>query len=189
MLIGESGSGKSEIVKRLGYPENLSYTTRDIRAKEVGQVPPPYRFVNDQEYLRQKESGLIFEESSGGTHHYWTSHSDYDFEGVKLFIADVEGVYAIEEKIKDRIPSVVINISSDRHERYSRLMNDYWFSQGKLPEFYHREHAEKAVESRMSRDDGRFDMIPCDYVVSNNIDIDHAVSLVQQIIQKELDRE
>lgn len=72
-LMGKSSSGKDTIFKKLtedntlGLKTIVPYTTRPIRAGERDGVE--YRFVNEEELLRIKESGRLIELREYHTYH------------------------------------------------------------------------------------------------------------------------
>ena len=61
-LLGKSGSGKSEIERRLeqlGFNRIISYTTRKIREEETNGVH--YHFVNDEQFEQLIQKDILME--------------------------------------------------------------------------------------------------------------------------------
>lgn len=185
-LIGESGSGKSSIASRLnseGIEEITSHTTRPRRKPSEN-----YIFSTKEDFEVSFLEGQVLEHTKVGEYIYWTCHEDFDYEGIKTIVVNVEGLEHLREKLPENIHLVTIHVKSDYSDRYRRLMDDYWYNQPDPPEFYHKGHAEDAVTDRMMRDLHCFDLIPCNYVVDNAESFEHTMDLVRQVITKEKGR-
>lgn len=179
VLVGESGCGKSTILSILkeqtGFKEVMSFTARPKRHPEENG----YFFSDEATYLQHKSAGIIFEEAVVNGYHYWTLDSEYEYEGARFLIANVEGSDHVQEHLKDA-HIVVIHIKSDYDTRMYRLVESSKETDRALKI--------KDAEKRLHRDGKTFDLIKCSYVVANNGHLYDTVCLMLDIINKELGR-
>lgn len=77
ILIGASASGKSSIekeLKKIGYNNIVSYTSRPIRQGETNHVD--YHFITDKEFLEKKSQGFFSENTNYNSWWYGISKKD-----------------------------------------------------------------------------------------------------------------
>jgi guanylate kinase len=182
-FIGESGSGKNAIVtaisNRYGIQEVIGYTARLPRYPGEGG----YIFSDEETYQKHKAEGLVFEEteienkdSEGNIKklHYWILESQFDFEGKKMLVCDKEGVRHVQENLKDT-EIVIIHIKTDMMTRFRRLVQ----SSRKQDE----EEKFKEAKDRIDRSKEKFKVIPCNWVVDNNGDLEETIGYVKTIME------
>lgn len=119
LLIGESGSGKSSIEKKLcndyGLKSICSYTTRPIRLNNPDDIYT-HTFVSQQEYDQLKDK--IAE----------THYSGYDYcatagqvDESDIYVIDPDGVTTLEHRYKGKKKIEKIYIFCPMSERLNRL--------------------------------------------------------------------
>ncbi|WP_432408544.1 guanylate kinase [Wukongibacter sp. M2B1] len=176
-LVGESGSGKTTIAKELekkGYNIIKSYTTRPPRKPdEWGHI-----FVTKEDY-----SNAIIDDAYDGNmiaytyiegHHYWALENQYKNKGISIYIIDPRGVKNLRERLlhKDfegEVDVMGIYLKADDLIRFNRVSI---------------EHGKKKAEKRLARDNGKFDVIECDYAVDANRLIEEVLQNVIEIIEQ-----
>jgi guanylate kinase len=156
VLIGESGSGKDTIATILNRSYGVhivkSHTTR---SKRIGECDT-YIFASYDQYENDKNDGLVFEDTKFGDNYYWTLYNDFDHKNW-IIIVDINGVFNLKREFPD---CKVVYVKCDYKKRMERV-NDY---------------------DRVKRDVGKFNSIPCDYVIDNNSDL-MIIDLVPNIIK------
>lgn len=165
-LVGESGSGKStigELLSKEGYKYINSFTTRKPRYEnETGHI-----FTTEKQYQCNKASGTIVAETIFDEERYWTTKGQ--FNGECVYVVDVAGVKDLKQKMKDA-EIVVIYLRVFDGFRYTRMLD-------------RGECFEKARE-RIKHDREVFKIIPCNYVVDANRDIESVFKDVLEVIKE-----
>jgi guanylate kinase len=177
-IIGKSGSGKSEIVKRY-YDKGLnviqSYTDRPQRYNnEWGHI-----YINTEEVVKYKEDMIAYTFFDG--HHYFATRNQYREKGITFYVIDPRGVVELRDKITDA-ELKFIYISVDENIRIERMVKR---SLEKLinPTEKEVQALYEAVGNRANYDREAFKIIPCDYVVDNNGSLTDTLSSIDSIIQ------
>lgn len=105
VIVAPSGTGKSTLIKRLKrrFPkleESVSHTTRPKRPNEEDGVN--YFYINEDEFLRLKQSNSFLEWAMVHSHYYGTSQEFVENklkEGINLlFDLDVQGANFFKER-------------------------------------------------------------------------------------------
>ena len=136
-----------------GIPIILSYTTRKRRKGER----ETYRFVDRVFYDECLAYEKVFESTEFGGNYYWTVKSDFENCGWIIIVGPI-GVRNLKREFPD---CKVVYIKTDCEYRNARI-ND--------------------PESRTSRDIGRFDTFPCNYVLDNNEIINSLLPKINRMI-------
>jgi guanylate kinase len=126
VLVGDSGSGKTELSKALmGPPLHLhrviSCTTRPRREGEVDGIH--YRFLEEAEFKRRLSAGHFVEyDQPFGEHLYGRLHSDLSEVGFRHCICDMTepGVAALQEYPERYDKLVVIRVEARNSRRVDR---------------------------------------------------------------------
>ncbi|WP_342423162.1 AAA family ATPase [Paenibacillus sp. FSL E2-0178] len=168
ILMGYSGSGKTEIAKELekyGYNVLQSYTTRQPRYKgEYGHM-----FCSVNEYEQFKEKGEVAAYSLiEGNHYFSTKEQIYNTPKL-IYICDPDGIKDLKEKITD-IEFITIYIKVDKHTRWRRMIS--------------RGDDVVKVMDRVTQDGEKFKRKRFDYQVIN-YEFDKAVKIIKGIIEIE----
>lgn len=169
-LVGPSGIGKTSIVyvlkEKYGYNVIESYTTRPPRHKgEKGHT-----FVDKFNYLFDgkvlPDNVIAFNKYNG--YEYWATREQYQDEGVSIYVVDIPGVKMLRETVRDA-EIIVITLWADADTRWDRL--------------YGRGDNQANIIERIAYDNKAFAIIPCDYSVDANTDLDTVVERVNSIIE------
>ena len=99
VIVGKSGSGKTEICKILTeqfkYEKIVTYTTRPIRNGEINGID--YNFVSLEEFQKMLEEGKFAEYFvAGNGWHYGTAKEDFSGDD-KIIILTPSGLEKIKE--------------------------------------------------------------------------------------------
>ncbi|WP_289743677.1 hypothetical protein [uncultured Duncaniella sp.] len=149
LLIGPSGSGKTTLMtglKKLGYSEAISYTTRPCRGPDdIGS----YRFVSEKIFHRMVCDGVFIEHVRYCGNYYGNTYQELD--NSNFIIVEVTGAKTILKKYKYR-PIKVIGIVASQDNLKSRLSR----------------RGDDAI-NRMEADQSIFDAVPklADYVIES----------------------
>ena len=175
-LVGASGSGKTSVAyalqEKYGYNVIESYTTRPKRHEgEKGHI-----FVDEfQEawnpfpWIEGKAlPGDVIAYNEYNGYEYWATRGQYQGKGISLYVVDVPGVKMLRETVKDA-EIVVIALWADADTRWDRLCE--------------RGDNQTAIIERIAYDNKAFAVIPCDYSVDANADIDTVAERVNSIIE------
>lgn len=178
VLVGPSGSGKTTLgyeLERQGIGKVVdTYTTRPPRYEgEKGHI-----FADLIDYLHTHKEELLAETDYNG-YLYWTVRSQYQDQGTTIWIVDVNGVKCLREKVKDA-EIVVIYLQCDEDERWERL----WARAGEITSDEHYSNTRKHINERKYHDREAFKLVPCDYVIDANKELDEVVELVKEIIKE-----
>ncbi len=119
-IVGPSGCGKTtlmEDLKRLGFTEAISYTTRKCRG---GSDISAYHFVSEEEFEKMIQDGIILEHVRYAGAYYGTSIPELDAND--FVILEPVGVRAVKSRYHTR-PVKVIGITADFEVLRSRLQS------------------------------------------------------------------
>ena len=176
-LVGASGSGKTSIAyalhEKYGYNVIESYTTRPKRYEGekghtfVDEFHGTWNFFPWVEGKTLPGNVIAYNEYNG--YEYWATREQYQGKGASLYVVDVPGVKMLRETVKDA-EIVVIALWADADTRWDRLCE--------------RGDNQTNVIERIAYDNDAFAVIPCDYAVDANPDLDTVTERVNSIIQK-----
>ena len=189
-LVGPSGSGKTTIAYELqekhGYNVIESYTTRPPRYEgEKGHV-----FVDDGiedawnwfPWLGGKAlPGNVIAYNNYNGYEYWATREQYQDKGVSLYVVDVPGAEMLKKTVKDA-EIVVIALWADDETLWWRLAEREGYY--KQRDFDGLDKVTGKINTRFKNDIETFAVIPCDYAVNANKDIDTVTKRLRSIIQK-----
>lgn len=149
LLIGPSGSGKTTLMaglKKLGYAEAISYTTRPCRGPDD---IASYRFISDKIFHRMVCDGVFIEHVRYCGNSYGNTYQELD--NSNFIIVEVTGAKTILKKYKRR-PVKIIGIVASQDNLKSRLS----------------QRGDDAI-NRMESDKAFFDTVPklADYVIES----------------------
>ena len=175
-LVGASGTGKTSIAyalkEKYGYNVIESYTTRPKRYEgEKGHtfVDEFHGAWNFFPWVEGKTlPGNVIAYNQYDDFEYWATREQYQDEGVSIYVVDVPGVKMLRETVKDA-EIVVIALWADADTRWDRLCE--------------RGDNQTNVIERIAYDNDAFAVIPCDYAVDANPDLDTVTERVNSIIQ------
>lgn len=175
-LVGPSGSGKTSIAyalhEKYGYNVIESYTTRPKRYEGekghtfVDEFHGTWNFFPWVEGKTLPGNVIAYNEYNG--YEYWATREQYQGKGASLYVVDVPGVKMLRETVKDA-EIVVIALWADADTRWDRLCE--------------RGDNQTNVIERIAYDNDAFAVIPCDYAVDANPDLDTVTERVNSIIQ------
>ncbi len=170
-LVGASGTGKTSIAyalrEKYGYNVIESYTTRSPRYEgEKGHT-----FVDGFNYLFD---GKVFPDNvvafnKYNNYEYWATREQYQGKGVSIYVIDPPGVEMLRKTVKDA-EIVVIALWADADTRWDRLCE--------------RGDNQTNVIERIAYDNDAFAVIPCDYSVNANDELEKVTERVNSIIQE-----
>lgn len=149
LLIGPSGSGKTTLMtglKKLGYSEAISYTTRPCRGPDdIGS----YHFVSEKIFHRMVCDGAFIEHVRYCGNSYGNTYQELD--NSNFIIVEVTGAKTILKKYKHR-PIKIIGIVASQDALESRLV----------------QRGDDAI-NRMEADQSIFDTVPrmADYIIES----------------------
>lgn len=171
-LVGPSGSGKSEIAKRLlerepRFEKLLSYTTIDPTSNTKNDW---YNYVEKSEFFKMLENNELFESTMYAGHGFGSKKSDVDAHicdgKTILAIMDICGAMSLKTHYKD---VVTVYIKRDKRELLKSILNKNSTNEDK-------------VNRIISIDDERRNEEICDYVVENNGDIEEATNKILELL-------
>lgn len=177
-IIGKSGSGKTEIVKRYfdkGLNVIQSYTDRPQRYdNEWGHI---YIRTEDVEKYREDMIAYTFFDK----YHYFAIRNQYRGKGITFYVIDPKGVSELKKKVTDA-ELIFIYICVDENIRIERMVNR---SIDKLSNNCKEEVQALylAAGNRAKYDREAFKMVQCDYVVDNNESLEDTIKSIDSIIQ------
>lgn len=182
-LVAESGAGKTTLaieLEKKGYNVIKSYTTRPPREPdEWGHI-----FVNESPKEVSKQNwwpcnitslgkGIIAYTYIKG-HHYWALESQYKGKGISIYVIDPRGVKELKDRlwnqnIEGEVDVIGIYLKADKETRLARVMKEY---------------RKDIAEERLARDNGKFDVIECDYAINANRSVEEVLNDVIKIIEQ-----
>lgn len=170
LLIGESGSGKSSIERKLvsnyGLKKVLSYTTRPVRDDDPNDIFT-HTFITKGEF--DKLDNRVAYTKYDNNEYCATSDQ---LEEADIYVIDPAGIEFLEHNYRGKKGLVKIYIHCSLSERMKRLENRDGFD---------------AALNRVKTDIIEFRGVKdyCDYIVKNEGDlIDNAVDSVMEIIKE-----
>jgi guanylate kinase len=177
-IIGKSGSGKSEIVKRygdIGYNVIQSYTDRPKRyPEEWGHI-----FISTEEVEKYKSSMIAYTFFHG--YHYFATREQYRGKGVTFYVIDPYGVKGLKEKVKDA-DLVFVYINTDENVRIERMVNRMLENNPEPIEEIVQAYYNNARD-RAEYDRTVFAAVECDYVIDNNGRIEDTIIALDSILK------
>jgi guanylate kinase len=177
-IIGKSGSGKSEIVKRY-YNQGInviqSYTDRPERySNEWGHI-----FIKTEEVENYREDMIAY--TVFDKYHYFATRSQYRGKGITFYVIDPKGVTELKNMITDaELKFIFLCVDEDiRIERMVKRTLD------KLEDTCEKEVQAlyEAARNRAKYDREAFKVVQCDYVVDNNGEIGDTFQTLEEILK------
>ncbi|MET3209734.1 UNVERIFIED_CONTAM: guanylate kinase [Paenibacillus sp. PvR008] len=166
LLMGYSGSGKTEVAKVLegrGYNILQSYTTRQPRnGGEWGHI-----FATIEEYEQLKHDKQIVAYSYFDNNHYFSTEDQ--IYSTDIYVVDPDGIKDLKERVSD-VEFVTIYLKVDKKTRYKRMIE-------------RGDDVDKRLK-RINEDGIKFRKKRFDYQVIN-YELDKAVNVIDQIIKIE----
>ena len=171
-LVGPSGSGKSDIAKRLLEKESrfeklLSYTTIDTTANTENDW---YNYVDKSEFFKMIDNNELFQSTMYAGHGFGSKKSDVDEligEGkTVLTIMDICGAMSLKTHYKD---VVTVYVKRDKRELLKSILEKNSTNEDK-------------VNRIISIDDERRNEEICDYVIENFGDADLAAEKIIELL-------
>lgn len=176
-IVGKSGSGKSEIVRRYhekGYNVIQSYTDRPQRYEsEWGHI-----FIETGVVEKYRQSMIAYTFFDG--HHYFATREQYQGKGVTFYVIDPYGVRSLKEKVKDAdIIFVYINVDEEVRIRrmVNRMMEKNPDASGEIVQAF-----EDSARSRAEYDKKAFHIVECDFVVDNNGSLEDTMDILNKVL-------
>ncbi len=171
-LVGPSGSGKSDIAKKLlekepRFEKLLSYTTIDPTAKTENDW---YNYIDKNEFFKMIENNELFQSTMYAGHGFGSKRSDVDAlidEGkTVLTIMDICGAMSLKTHYKD---VVTVYVKRDKRELLKSILDKNSTNEDK-------------VNRIISIDDERRNEEICDHVVENNGDYDAISNQILELL-------
>lgn len=166
LLVGKSGSGKTEIAKTLytkGYDVLQSYTTRKPRSKnEWGHL-----FCSTDEYEQFKNEDDIVAYSYFDNNHYFSTKSQ--IYATDIYVVDPDGVEDLKKNIED-INFTVIYLNVNANTRRNRM--------------HIRGDSVEMIRQRLINDERKFGNLKFDYAIPNN-NLNKAIKIIEYIMELE----
>ena len=171
-LVGPSGSGKSEIAKKLlekepRFEKLLSYTTIDPTANKENDW---YSYIGKGEFFKMLENNELFESTMYAGHGFGARRSDVDNligEGkTVLTIMDICGAMSLKTHYKD---VVTVYVKRDKRDLLTSILSKNTTNEDK-------------VNRIISIDDERRNEEICDYVVENFGDTDSVADKIIELL-------
>ena len=171
-LVGPSGSGKSEIAKRLlekepRFEKLLSYTTIDTTSKTKDDW---YSYVDKSEFFNMLENNELFESTMYAGHGFGSKRSDVDEligEGkTVLTIMDICGAMSLKTHYKD---VVTVYIKRDKRDLLTSILSKNSTNEDKVNRIISIDHERRNEEI-------------CDYVVENMGDADSVADKIIELL-------
>lgn len=188
-LVGASGTGKTSIAyalkEKYGYNVIESYTTR----------PPRYEGEKGHTFVDEFKEGWdsflwldgkllpenVIAYNKYHDYEYWATRDQYQGKGVSIYVVDIPGAIMLRQTVKDA-GIVVIALYADKDEVVRRLFE--------REETFPSENKDVnsrvllSISGKVLHDEDAFAVIPCDYSVDTNADLDTAVNRVNSIIKR-----
>ena len=171
-LVGPSGSGKSDIAKKLlekepRFEKLLSYTTVDPTSNKKNDW---YSYIDKNEFYNMLESNELFQSTMYAGHGFGSKKSDVDTllcnGKTVLTIMDICGAMSLKTHYKN---VVTIYIKRDKRDLISSILKK-------------NSSDEDKVNRIISIDDERRNEEICDFVVENNGDYDAAADKIIELL-------
>lgn len=171
-LVGPSGSGKSDIAKKLlekepRFEKLLSYTTVDPTSNKKNDW---YSYIDKNEFFNMLESNELFQSTMYAGHGFGSKKSDVDAllgDGkTVLTIMDICGAMSLKTHYKN---VVTVYIKRDKRDLVASILEKNSSNEDK-------------VNRIISIDDERRNEEICDYVIENNGDYDAAANKIIELL-------
>ena len=171
-LVGPSGSGKSDIAKKLlqkepRFEKLLSYTTIDPTSKTENDW---YNYVDKNEFFKMVDNNELFQSTMYAGHGFGSKKSDVDAlirEGkTVLTIMDICGAMSLKTHYKD---VVTVYVKRDKRELIKSILEKDSTNEDKINRI-------------ISIDDERRNEEICDYVVDNNGNYDEISDKILELL-------
>ncbi len=184
-LVGPSGTGKTSIAyalkERCGYNVIESYTTRPPRYEgERGHI---FLFFESEleyeEYMSSVRDEMIAYSCYDG-HDYFATKEQYRGRGISIYVIDVPGVKMLRKTVKDA-GIVVIALRVEFDTMVHRLFTRKGVEQETDP--IRQDAILDGIEGRLIHDYNAFAIIPCDYSMDANGELEDVVERVDSVIK------
>jgi guanylate kinase len=123
ILIGASASGKSTIekeLKKIGYKNIVSYTSRPIRQGEINHID--YHFISDKEFLEKKSEGFFSENTNYNS--WWYGIAKEDLLPDSIAVVEPFGFRQLTKKsIENKFEVISFLIECPERVRLIRMVN------------------------------------------------------------------
>ncbi|GAB6431646.1 guanylate kinase [Bacillus luti] len=168
VILGPSGSGKTTVMREIGLPELVSFTTREMRKGEINGVD--YHFLTKEDVEIRKENDLLAEWNEYANHTYGITKEELSnrvSEGPSYWIAEIHGF----RKMKEIYPNTIgIYIYTNQEQTLHQLKQ--------------RGETKETIEIRMKENEEVSTwMDECDYIVYNHHNhLNNTVELIKHII-------
>lgn len=171
-LVGPSGSGKSDIAKKLLEKEQkfeklLSYTTIDPTSNTENDW---YSYIDKNEFFKMLENDELFESTMYAGHGFGSKKSDVDTllnrGKTVLTVMDICGAMSLKTHYKD---VVTVYIKRDKRELLKSILEKNSTNEDK-------------VNRIISIDDERRNEEICDYVIENFGDVDAVANKIIELL-------
>ncbi|WP_336770135.1 hypothetical protein [Bacillus bombysepticus] len=168
VILGPSGSGKTTIMREIGLPELVSFTTRKMRNGEINGVD--YHFLTKEDVEKRKEKGLLAEWNEYANHTYGITKEELSnraSKGPSYWIAEIHGF----RKMKEIYPNTIgIYIYTNQEQTLKQLKQ--------------RGETNETIEVRMRENEETSNwMDECDYIIYNHHNrLNNAVKLIKYIV-------
>lgn len=177
IIEGPSAVGKDTIINELisRYPEKfgkpINATTRPMRENESQNNP--YLFLSDDEFIKMRQSGEIFEHTKRhGTYRGMRKSSFNEIINsgrIAVRDCDILGLYAIKQEYPDQVTSIFL--TAPKEEIVKRMLS--------------RNEPKESMELRLKDYDVYVENAKYfDYVI-NNMTIDDTIEKVLEVLRKE----
>jgi len=168
-LVGPSGVGKTTVAfdleKKYEYNVIKSFTTRPPRY--LGEEGHTFVEKSCWEDIEVDFDADVIAYSEYNGHCYWATREQYRGKGISIYVIDVPGVEMLRKSVKDA-EIIVIALWADEETRFHRLVK--------------RGDSLDAIEDRLLFDDDAFAIIPSDYTIDANKDVDIVAKRVNKCI-------
>ncbi len=171
-LVGPSGSGKSEIAKKLlekepRFEKLLSYTTIDPTSNTKDDW---YSYVDKGEFFNMIENNELFQSTMYAGHGFGSKRKDVDEligEGkTVLTIMDICGAMSLKTHYKD---VVTVYIKRDKRDLLTSILSKNSTNEDKVNRIISIDHERRNEEI-------------CDYVVENMGDVDSVADKIIELL-------
>lgn len=125
-IVGKSGAGKDTILREAVkaapevFHEIISCTTRPQRENEINGVN--YNFISEEDFLLEKDLGLMLETSDFNNWHYGTELKALNKDKINIGVFNPEGIISLLCK-SEEIDLKIFYITTDDKTRLLRQLN------------------------------------------------------------------
>lgn len=177
LLVGKSGSGKSEIAKH--FPQLVAFTTREKRENEVDGVDYYFKdrsyIENEISKLKDSPDDFILEYGKYGNNYYGTLKSEFESKmnqyDVVVNTSEIEGALKLRNKFPDTVKLIWIDVFEYRRiERLEKRAKETGETREKLEERIREEYRDN--EKKL-----------CDYTIGNNNTIEETINSINRYVK------